>query len=67
VPWGLFSSSPYFLLDIPVMIAKWMLLILIVLVVETTLAKLRLFRVMDYLATAFTFSILFLIFAEVIP
>ncbi len=67
VPWGLFSTSPYFLLDILVMLAKWMLLIFVVLVVETTLAKLRLFRVMDYLATAFTFSILFLIFAEVIP
>lgn len=67
VPWGLFSTAPYFLIDIPVMIGKWLLLILIVLIVETTLAKLRLFRVMDYLATAFTFSILFLIFAEVIP
>lgn len=66
-PWGLFSTYPYFFIDVPVMMAKWLLLILIVLVVETTLAKLRLFRVMDYLATAFTFSILFLIFAEVIP
>jgi len=66
LPWGLFGSSPYFLLDIPVMFIKWMILIFIVLVVETTLAKLRLFRIIDYLATAFTFSILFLIFAEVI-
>lgn len=66
VPWGLSSSSPWFLLDIPVMFAKWLLLIGIVLIVETTLAKLRLFRVLDYLATAFTFSILFLIFTEVI-
>ncbi len=67
VPWGLFSSSPYFLIDPLVMIAKWLLLIFIVLVVETTLAKIRLFRVIDYLAAAFTFSILFLIFSEVIP
>lgn len=66
VPWGLSAASPWFLLDIPVMFAKWLLLIGIVLVVETTLAKLRLFRVLDYLATAFTFSILFLIFTEVI-
>jgi len=66
IPWGLFSTSPLFLLDIPVMLAKWMILIFIVLIVETTLAKLRLFRVMDYLAIAFTFSILFLIFVEVI-
>ncbi len=67
VPWGLFSSSPYFIIDPLVMIAKWLLLIFIVLVVETTLAKVRLFRVLDYLAIAFTFSILFLIFSEVIP
>jgi len=67
VPWGLFSSSPYFLINPFVMIAKWLLLIFIVLVVETTLAKIRLFRVMDYLAAAFTFSILFLILSEVIP
>ena len=66
VPWGLFSGYPYFLLDIPVMFVKWILLIVIVLIIETTLAKLRLFRVIDYLAAAFTFSILFLIFSEVI-
>ena len=48
------------------MFAKWLLLIGIVLIIETTLAKLRLFRVLDYLATAFTFSVLFLIFTEVI-
>jgi formate hydrogenlyase subunit 4 len=67
IPWGLFSTSPIFLLDIPVMLAKWSILIFIVVIVETSLAKLRLFRVMDYLAIAFTFSILFLIFVEVIP
>lgn len=66
VPWGLTAAFPWFLLDIPVMMLKWLFLIVIVLVIETTLAKLRLFRVMDYLATAFTFSILFLIFSEVI-
>ncbi len=67
IPWGLFSSSPWFLLDLPVMFGKWLILILVIVVVETTLSKVRLFRIMDYLATAFTFSILFLIFAEVIP
>lgn len=66
VPWGLFSGTWAFLLDIPVMFLKWLLLILVVLVIETTLAKLRLFRILDYLATAFTFSVLFLIFSEVV-
>jgi formate hydrogenlyase subunit 4 len=66
LPWGLFSTYPLFFLDVPVMILKWLLLIFIVIAIETTLAKLRLFRILDYLATAFTFSILFLIFSEVI-
>ncbi len=66
IPWGLTAASPWFLLDIPVMFAKWMFLILVVLIVETTLARLRVFRILDYLATAFTFSILFLIFTEVL-
>ena len=66
-PWWLTASYPYFLLDIPVMIGKFVLLILIVMVIETTLAKVRLFKVLDYLAVAFTFSILFLLLSEVIP
>ncbi|MEM3852579.1 MAG: respiratory chain complex I subunit 1 family protein [Methanomassiliicoccales archaeon] len=66
VPWGLFSSGFSFLLDIPVMFVKWIFLICILVVVETTLSKLRLFRIVDYLAVAFTFSILFLIFSEVL-
>lgn len=66
VPWGLFHGSLSFLLDIPVMLVKWLFLIVIVLIIETTLAKLRLFRILDYLATAFTFSVLFLIFSEVV-
>lgn len=66
IPWGLFSTFPLFLLDLPIMFIKWMLLILIVLVIETTLAKLRLFKILDYLATAFTLSVLFLIFSEVV-
>ncbi|MCL5803374.1 MAG: respiratory chain complex I subunit 1 family protein [Candidatus Thermoplasmatota archaeon] len=66
IPWGLQSSFPGFLLDIPVMFLKWLLLIVIVVVIETTFAKMRLFRIQDYLATSFTFSILFLIFSVVI-
>lgn len=66
-PWGLTAGYPWFILDVPSMILKWLMLIIIVLIIETTLAKLRLFRILDYLAVAFTFSILFLIFSEVIP
>ena len=35
------------------MFLKWMLLILIVVIIETTMAKMRLFRILDYLATSF--------------
>ncbi|MEM3670485.1 MAG: respiratory chain complex I subunit 1 family protein [Thermoprotei archaeon] len=66
IPWGLYSGFPAFFADLAVMFAKWLALIVIVLIVDTSLAKLRLFRVMDYLATAFTFSILFLILSEVV-
>ena len=66
IPWGIFNTLPLFFLNALTMIAKWVFLIIIVLIVDTSLAKLRLFKVIDYLAVAFTFSILFLILTEVI-
>jgi len=63
-PWFLSASNLYF--DMAIMFAKWMLLILIMLIVDTSLSKLRLFKIVDYLGTAFTFSVLFLIYSEVI-
>ncbi|AAT43414.1 formate hydrogenlyase subunit 4 [Picrophilus oshimae DSM 9789] len=59
-PWFMFSGRLFFL-DVPVMILKWLLLMLILLFIETTLSKLRLYKVQDFLATAFTLSIAFLI------
>ncbi|WP_236689095.1 respiratory chain complex I subunit 1 family protein [Acidiplasma aeolicum] len=66
IPWGITNTFPDFLLNIPVMFLKWMFLIIIVLIIDTTMAKLRLFKVVDFLAVAFIFSILFLILTEVI-
>ncbi|MEM0139293.1 MAG: respiratory chain complex I subunit 1 family protein [Ferroplasma sp.] len=66
IPWGIFNAYPFFFLNIGIMFGKWILLILVVLIIDTTLAKLRLFRVIDYLAVAFVFSILFLVLTEVI-
>ncbi|WMT52115.1 MAG: respiratory chain complex I subunit 1 family protein [Ferroplasma sp.] len=66
IPWGMFNTFPLFFLNALTMIAKWLFLIIIVLIVDTSMAKLRLFKVIDYLAVAFTFSILFLILSEVI-
>ncbi len=59
-PWFMFSGG-LFILDVPIMILKWFLLMLILLFIETTLSKLRLYKVQDFLATAFTLSIAFLI------
>ena len=39
------------------MIGKWLLLILIVIFIEQSLAKVRLFKIADYLAVSFTLSI----------
>ncbi len=66
IPWGIINTFPYFFLNVITMILKWLLLIIIVLVIDTSLAKLRLFNVIGYLAVAFIFSILFLILTEVI-
>ncbi len=63
IPWGLFTVFPSTILDIGIMFGKWLILIAVLLVIETSLAKLRLFKVQDYLAVAFTFSLLFLIFS----
>ncbi|MCW6159199.1 MAG: respiratory chain complex I subunit 1 family protein [Thermoplasmatales archaeon] len=63
IPWGLFTSFPGSIIDLGIMFGKWLILILVLLVIETSLAKLRLFKVQDYLAVAFTFSLLFLIFS----
>lgn len=60
-PWfmqaGLFGS----LLDIPIMLGKWIVLILIIVFIEQILAKVRLFKIADFLAMSFVFAILSLI------
>lgn len=63
IPWGLFTGPLGGLLDIVVMMGKWLILIAALLIIETSLAKLRLFKIQDYLAVAFTLSLLFLIFS----
>jgi formate hydrogenlyase subunit 4 len=60
-PWfmqyGVFGS----ILDIPIMFLKWILLILIVVIIEQLLAKVRLFKIADFLAISFAMAILALI------
>ncbi|MEM3656279.1 MAG: respiratory chain complex I subunit 1 family protein [Thermoprotei archaeon] len=65
LPWGGQLGVFGALVDIPVMFAKWMVLVAVVLVLETSLAKLRLFKVQDHLALAFVLSIFSLLFSVI--
>ncbi len=56
-PWFLQNSLIGAFEDIPIMIGKWLVLILIVIFIEQSLAKVRLFKIADYLAVSFTLSI----------
>jgi formate hydrogenlyase subunit 4 len=66
IPWGLQTGVLGALEDIPIMILKWLVLIVILVFIETSLAKMRLFKIQDYLSIAFLISLFFLIFGLVI-
>lgn len=56
-PWFMQNSVLGAIEDIPIMIAKWIILILVVIFIEQSLAKVRLFKIADYLAVSFTLAI----------
>jgi formate hydrogenlyase subunit 4 len=60
-PWGLQTGLIGSLLDIPIMLVKWLVLITVIVYIEETFAKLRLFKVQDYLAISFALAILSLL------
>jgi len=60
-PWLLQTGPLGALLDVFIMFLKWLLLILISVIINTTLAKLRLFKVQDFLAVSFILSVFSLI------
>jgi formate hydrogenlyase subunit 4 len=65
LPWGLQLGVVGALEDLGVMFLKWMTLILVTLVVDTSLAKLRLFKVQDFLAVALVLSVTALLLSVV--
>lgn len=65
IPWGLYTGVLGAFADIPIMIFKWLLLIVILIIIETSLAKMRLFKIQDYLSVAFFISLFFLILSVV--
>jgi formate hydrogenlyase subunit 4 len=60
-PWFLIAGPLGAIEDVAIMFGKWMLLVLIAVIINTTLAKLRLFKVQDFLAVAFLLSLFSLI------
>ena len=56
-PWFLQTGPLGALIDAGVMFGKWLILIFINVIINTTLAKLRLFKVQDFLAVSFLLSL----------
>lgn len=65
LPWGLQTGILGAIEDLGIMFLKWLFLIFIAVVIDTSLAKLRLYKVQDFLAVAFVISILSLIFSVI--
>ncbi len=65
IPWGLQTGVLGALIDIPIMFVKWLALIVALVIIETSFAKMRLFKIQDYLSIAFALSLLFLILSLV--
>ncbi len=57
IPWFMQNGIAGSFLDIPVMILKWLVLIGILVVVNESLGKVRLFKIQDFLAISFALSI----------
>lgn len=58
-PWGLAATTHWgdILLAIPQVLGKMFLFLIVLAVIETTLAKLRLFRISEFLASAFALAL----------
>jgi len=60
-PWFMQEGAIGAIAYVGIMFGKWLVLIFIAVIIDTTLAKLRLFKVQDFLTVAFLLSILSLI------
>ena len=58
-PWGLANAPAYWqvVLAAPLILIKIIILVLILVVIESSLAKLRLFRITEFLGAAFATSV----------
>jgi formate hydrogenlyase subunit 4 len=64
-PWFMQIGTVGALEDVPIMLGKWMLLIAVTVIINTSLAKLRLYKVQDFLAVAFILSLVSLVITVV--
>ena len=57
VPWYMQSGLIGSFLDIPIMLLKWMILIVALVIINETVGKLRLFKIQDFLTVSFALAI----------
>ncbi len=57
-PWGLQPGLIGSLIDIPIMFLKWVMLIVLLVLLEQSIARLRIFKITDFLALSFILSVL---------
>ena len=57
-PWGLQLGLMGSIIDIPIMLFKWLLLIVLLIVLEQSIARIRIFKITDFLSLSFILSVL---------
>ncbi len=60
-PWFMQTGPIGVLEDVPIMLGKWLVLIAVTIMINTSLAKLRLYKVQDFLGVAFVLSVISLV------
>ena len=57
-PWGLQAGLLGSIMDIPIMLLKWLILIILLVVLEQSIARMRIFKIADFLSLSFILSVL---------
>ncbi len=57
-PWGLQQGLIGSVIDIPIMLMKWLVLIVLMVILEQSIARIRIFKIADFLSLSFILSVL---------
>ena len=57
-PWGLQAGLLGSIVDIPIMLLKWLVLIVLLVLLEQSIARIRIFKIADFLSLSFILSVL---------